>query len=98
MKYRGYSVQLTRVSFRPQEFGAPTVAAAAMILTHPYREMGGAHLHCDVPGDGVFVCGKLFAPTFGFIDGHLEYGLGDADRACENFGSISLFVPTLRAY
>lgn len=95
IRHRGKSVLRASETFVQKEFGAHTVGAGSMLLTHPEREVRWEQLHCDVPGDelrpddGVDV---PRAPCFFLSVGELEFNASQVGSPLAHFGSVSFFL------
>lgn len=94
--YRGRSTRRVRVLFTNKEFGASSLAVAAMTLTHPERFMRWEQLHVDCLGDeyaprayGRFVR----APSFGWNGGGLRFRTGTVESFAPRDSSVSFYLP-----
>ena len=95
-RHAGKSVRRAREVMVGPEFGAHTVAAGSILLTHPERLVSHEDLWFDVPGDefdpgagGSFD----FAPFFVFLDGRVKFDSFWVYFPYEHYGSVSLFLP-----
>ncbi len=95
-RHAGRSVRRAREIMVGPEFGAHTVAAGSMLLTHSERLVSYNDLWMDVPGDE-FDPGEDgsfgYAPIFSFNDGGVRFGASWVSYPRDYYGSVSLFLP-----
>ena len=95
-RHAGKSVRRAREVMVGPEFGAHTVAAGSMLLTHPERFVSFDNLWFDVPGDEFDLRRDDsfgHAPYFHFLDGKVKFDTNLDSRPYEFCGSVSLFLP-----
>ncbi len=91
--YRGYAVRQTRLDFSYNEFGAHSVGALSMCITHPERFVSSSYLHCDLPGDKLSRECKSLSSIIGMDGDQMAYTAGEIYRAQSNLGSVTFFCP-----
>jgi len=94
-RYAGKFVSVVRQVMGGAEFGAHTVAAGSMLLTHPERLVSYNDLWFDAPGDEFDPGGGgLFdnASYFTFIK-RVEFSMRFVNHSGGFCGSVSLFLP-----
>lgn len=96
LRHRGRSVLRARECFVGNEFGAGSLEALAIALTHPERFVRWEQLHEDIPGD-YFSSGADGqadkAPYLDFYDDGVEFFTYSADGPYGRFGSVSCWLP-----
>ncbi|MFH1111775.1 MAG: hypothetical protein V1712_01755 [Patescibacteria group bacterium] len=96
LRHRGRSTRRAIEVFRPNEVGHGWFSGAAMLLTHPEREVRWEQLHMDLPGDKYAPDGDgdfSRAPLLYFSGGQLETGPYWVYAAHGPYGSASWLVP-----
>lgn len=95
-RHAGRSVRRAREVFEPIEFGLGAFHTGSQILVHPERLVCYEELDMDCPGDE-FSSGAdgdfSGAPSFGFDDGGVKFGMSSVDIAYDLYGSVSGSVP-----
>lgn len=94
--YGGLSVYYSQRMFLSNEFGLDSVAAGAIILTHPKRAIGPDVLNMDCVGDEFSAAGDdnfCQTPHFDFGRGKIDFGVGWYAAAADEFGSATGFLP-----
>ena len=92
LRHRGRSTRRAIEVFHHNEVGHGWCSGAAMMLTHPEREVRWEQLHTDLPGDKFAPDGDgrfSGAPIFGCSDGQLKTGTGGVGVAGDRYGSAS---------
>lgn len=96
MLHRGQSVLCAREKFFGNEFGAGSLEGAALMLTHPEKEVRWEQLHMDLPGDDFSseADGQADeAPYMHFGDGGVRFCAYRTGHAYEDCGSVSCWLP-----
>ncbi len=96
LRHRGRSVLRARECFEAQEFGAGSLEASTITLTHPERFVRWEQLHMDLPGDDFSseADGQADkAPYLNFNDGKVKFNAFRVDNPYEYYGSVSCWLP-----
>jgi hypothetical protein len=96
MRHRGRSILRARECFVGNEFGAGSLEALAITLTHPERFVRWEQLHEDMAGDDFSAEADDQAdgaPVLYFFDGEVKFNAHWTDDANERYGAVSCWLP-----